>query len=406
MNSPKLNTYRVDVDATHLPGQDQNGGSIAVYRPAIPRMKAWRKKIWIDIDNSPHVPFFLPIIEELGKLGHDLILTARDMYQVCELLRFFDLRCDVIGGHYGKNKLLKILCNCTRAVQLSPVVARRRPDLALSHGSRAQVLVGKLLGIPTIMMHDYEHSTKTGFVEPDWILMPDVIPDGAMTRRTVGILKYPGLKEDVYVPRFRPDRSILSKLGLGGDDLVVTLRPPATEAHYHNPEAEVLLAETLRFLTDKPGVRIVAVPRNAKQRISLQACWHDLIASGRVVIPEGPVDGLNLIWFSDLVISGGGTMNREAAVLGVPVYSIFRGKIGAVDRYLADKGQLVLIENSRDIHTKIRLARWNRPPMPIERSRPALRSIVASIVSILEQTSGHFPQRQRGPASSVPDLAA
>jgi hypothetical protein len=262
------------------------------------------------------------------------------------------------------------------------------------------------LGIPTIMMHDYEHSTKTGFVEPDWILMPDVIPDGVMTRRATGILKYPGLKEDVYVPRFRPDRSILAKLGLGGGDLVVTLRPPANEAHYHNPEADLLLAETLRFLANKPGIRIVAVPRNTRQRLTLQASWHDLIAGGRVVIPEGPVDGLNLIWFSDLVISGGGTMNREAAALGVPVYSIFRGKIGAVDRYLADKGQLVLIENSLDIHTKIRLTRWNRPTMPIERSRPALRSIVASIVAILEQTSDHFPRRQRGPASGVPDLAA
>ena len=147
-------------------------------------------------------------------------------------------------------------------------------------------------------------------------------------------------------PNFSPTGPSSTKLGLACDDLVVTLRPPATEAHYHNPEAEVLFAETLRFLADNPGTRVVAVPRNAKQRQYLQAGWADLIASGRVVIPDGPVDGLNLIWFSDLVISGGGTMNREAAALGVPVYSIFRGKIGAVDRYLVEKGQLVLIENS------------------------------------------------------------
>ena len=407
MNSPDFKSYRVDVDVTAPAGPEiQSIQSLAVYRSMLPPVKVRRKRIWIDIDNSPHVPFFLPIIEELEKLGLELILTARNMYQVCELLQFFDLPCQVIGGHYGKNKLLKILCNCSRAVQLSPTMARRRPDLAVSHGSRAQVLVGKLLGIPTIMMHDYEHSTKTGFVEPDWILMPDVIPDGVMARRTKGVLKYPGLKEDVYVPRFRPDRSILSQLGLCGDDLVVTLRPPATEAHYHNPAAEVLFAETLRFLADKPGIRIVAVPRNAKQKHALQGQWRDLIASGRVVIPDGPVDGLNLIWFSDLVISGGGTMNREAAALGVPVYSIFRGKIGAVDRYLVDKGQLVMIENRLDIQSRIRLTRWNRPAAPIERSRPALRSIVASIATILEQTSDHFPRRERGTASSAPDLAA
>jgi uncharacterized protein len=381
LSSPK--TYGIGVEAApSIEREVQNHKSTLAYRTAHPRVAT--RKIWIDIDNSPHVPFFLPIIEELEKHGVELLLTARNMYQVCELLRFFDLSCKVIGGHYGKNRLLKILCNCLRAIQLLPLVARRRPDLALSHGSRAQVLVGKLLGVPTIMMHDYEHSTKTGFVEPDWILMPDVIPDGVMTRRTTGVLKYPGLKEDVYVPRFRPDRSILAKLGLVADDLVVTLRPPATEAHYHNPQAEGLLAEAVRFVTDEPRARAVVVPRNAKQRHSLQSDWADLIATGRVVIPEGPVDGLNLIWFSDLVISGGGTMNREAAVLGVPVYSIFRGKIGAVDRHLAEKGQLVLIENSLDVHTKIRLTRWNRPAIPDDRSRPALRSIVSSVMAILD----------------------
>lgn len=371
-------------NAIPIPQEARYVESTPIYRPGPALVKNRRKRIWIDIDNSPHVPFFLPIIRELEKEGVDVILTARNMYQVCELLQFFDLHCKVVGGHFGKNKLMKVACNCLRAVQLSPVVVTPRPDLALSHGSRAQVLVGKLLGIPTIMMHDYEHSTKTGFVETDWILMPDVIPDGVMTKRKKGVLKYPGLKEDVYVPQFQPDRSILTKLGLRADDLVVTLRPPATEAHYHNPEADVLFAETLRFLADHPQTHIVAVPRNARQRQYLQAGWADLIASGRIVIPDGPVDGLNLIWFSDLVISGGGTMNREAAALGTPVYSIFRGKIGAVDRYLVEKGQLVLIENSSDIHTKIRLSRWNRPAMPDDRSRPALRSIVNSIVAILD----------------------
>jgi uncharacterized protein len=341
-----------------------------------------KKKIWIDIDNSPHVPFFLPIIEELEKQGIELILTARNMYQVCDLLEFFNLPCKVIGGHCGKNKLLKILCNCLRAAQLSPTALRVRPDLALSHGSRAQVLICKALGIPTLMIHDYEHSTKTGFVEADWILMPDVIPDGVMSKRTKGILKYPGLKEDVYIHRFEPDRSILSDLGISKEDLVVTLRPPATEAHYHRPESEILFTETLRFLADKAHIRVVALPRNAKQNRRLRKDWAALIAAGRMLIPQAPLNGLNLIWFSDLVISGGGTMSREAAALGVPVYSIFRGTIGAVDKYLAQKGRLTLVENTRDIQTKIRLVRWNRPLQPENRNRPALQSIVNNVLMI------------------------
>lgn len=343
--------------------------------------KSARKKVWIDIDNSPHVPFFLPIVEELQKQGIELMLTARNIYQVCELLEFFHLPCQVIGRHYGKNKVLKVLGNCFRALQLAPTAAAGRPDLAISHGSRAQQLICKVLRIPTMMLHDYEYSTKTGFLEPDWILMPDLIPDGVMTRKTDHVLRYPGLKEDVYVPRFRPDPSILSQLGISRDDLVVTVRPPATEAHYHNPESDVLFAETMRLLGSKPHVRAVTLPRNDRQAHQLRADWSDLIASGRMLVPSTPVDGLNLVWFSDLVVSGGGTMNREAAALGVPVYSIFRGKIGAVDRYLAEHGRLTLIETVQEVHTKIKLVRWDRPAKPDSRNRPALQSILNSIVS-------------------------
>jgi len=342
------------------------------------------KKVWIDIDNSPHVPFFLPIIKELENRGAEVVLTARDIYQVCELLEFFKLPCKVVGGHYGKNKVFKVLGNCLRSAQLLPTAAWQRPSVALSHGSRAQVLACKALGIPTIMMHDYEHSTKTGFVEPDWTFMPNVIPDGLMSKQSGRTLKYPGLKEDVYVPRFRPDPSVLNVLGISPSSLLVTLRPPATEAHYHNPEAEQLFAETLRLLAEKPNTRAVALPRNGKQGAELRKQWAHLIASGSLIIPETPVDGLNLIWFSDLVVSGGGTMNREAAALGVPVYSVFRGKIGAVDQYLADNGRLTLLESVKDVRTKIKLVRWNRPAKPENTNRPALMSIVDNIAAILE----------------------
>jgi hypothetical protein len=233
------------------------------------------------------------------------------------------------------------------------------------------------------MMHDYEHSTKTGFLESDWVLMPDVIPDGVMSKKPERVLRYPGLKEDVYIPGFQPDSSILTDLGIAREDLLVTVRPPATEAHYHNPESEVLFAETLRVLASKPHVRTVALPRNARQGQQLREQWSDLIASGRLLVPANPVNGLNLIWFSDLVVSGGGTMNREAAALGVPVYSIFRGKIGAVDRYLAEQGRLILIETVEEVRSKIKLARWDRPAKPESRNLPALHCIVSTILNAL-----------------------
>jgi hypothetical protein len=362
------------------PAPEQSGGSpIASGRVST---NVRRKKIWIDIDNSPHVPFFKPIMRELENRGFEIFLTARDTYQVCELLEFHKLSCKVVGRHYGKNKVLKVLGNCLRSVQLLPMAVWARPDLAISHGSRAQILTGAVLGIPTVMMHDYEHSTKTGFVEPNWTLTPEIIPSTTMNGRRGRTLTYPGLKEDVYIPQFHPDPSILQELGISPGEMVVTLRPPATEAHYHNPEADDLFVAVLELFSNHPNVRAVTLPRSAKQGAELKERWAALIASGRMIIPSSPVDGLNLIWFSDLVISGGGTMNREAAALEVPVYSIFRGKIGAVDRYLADRGRLTLLESVEDVRTRIQLKRREKP-LEMRITRPAAISrIVEAIVHI------------------------
>ncbi len=233
------------------------------------------------------------------------------------------------------------------------------------------------------MIHDYEFTTKTGFLEPDFTLMPDVIPDGVMSKHSDRVTRYPGLKEDVYVPRFRPDPGIFRELKISGNHLIALLRPPADEAHYHCPESDTLFAEVVRFLGSQPQVLAVTLPRNERQNRRLRSQWADLIASGKMIIPERPLDGLNLVWFSDLVVSGGGTMNREAAALGVPVYSVFRGKIGAVDRYLVREGRLTLIEKLEDVEKKIRLVRWNRPAMPDSRPRPALAAIVEHVVSKL-----------------------
>ena len=345
-----------------------------------------QKKIWIDLDNSPHVPFFIPIIEGLQKRGHQILLTARDSYQVCALLKFHHLSCKVIGRHWGKNRALKTVGTLGRAARLVLLALKEKPDLAISHVSRGQLLACKALGIPTIVMFDYEFVMRMPFLHPDWIFVPEVIPDSGAGVAKREVLHYPGLKEDVYVPRFKPDARMKKQLGISETDLLVTVRPPATEAHYHNPESEKLLNAALDFLTHQPDVRVILLPRNERQAVALQNKWGDWIARGKIVIPEHVVDGLNLIWFSDLLISGGGTMNREAAALGVPVYSIFRGKIGAVDRYLAENGRLVLIERDEDIQTKIVLARRsqaNNSPNQLVLNN-TLQTILNGIISIAE----------------------
>lgn len=349
------------------------------------------KKIWIDLDNSPHVPFFVPIIDEIQKRGHRVILTARDSYQVCELVKLHQISCKVVGDHWGKSRALKVIGTCVRAIQLLPLIIREKPDLAVSHGSRAQFLTSLALGIPNVAIFDYEFTAGFGPMNPDWIIMPDVIPDSFGGIAKDRIAKYPGLKEDVYVPRLKPDPSVRAHLGLTESDLVVVVRPPATEAHYHNPESEMLFDAALNFLTQQPRVRVVLLPRNEKQAQALRSSWRQWIEEGKIMIPEHAVDGLNLIWASDLVISGGGTMNREAAALGVPVYSIFRGRIGAVDQYLASTGRMVLLGSIEDVHTRIALKRRRHEDWDRAKHNDVLPCIVEEIISVAE--NHRFPAR-------------
>jgi uncharacterized protein len=349
-----------------------------------------QRTIWIDLDNSPHVPFFVPIIEELRKRGHEVYVTARNSYQVCGLVEFHGISCKVIGRHWGKHRVFKILGTLARTVQLAFLLIGRRADLAVSHGSRSQLLCSKLLGIPTVTMYDYEFTARVGSLKPDWVFMPRYVPVAAGLHQEKRLLRYPGLKEDVYVPRFQPDSTFRQRLGLGADEIVVTMRPPATEAHYHNPDSEKLFDSAIARLVQIPEVRIVLLPRNDGQGKAARVAWKQWIDEAKIVIPSQVMDGLNVIWYSDLVISGGGTMNREAAALGIPVYSVFRGRIGAVDQYLSDCGRLVLLESVEDVEKKVVVVR-NRPELQqIGRKREALPCIVEGIASIAEQ--GRLPQ--------------
>jgi len=349
---------------------------------------AVKGKIWIDLDNSPHVPFFVPIIEELEKRGYAVVVTARDCFQVRELADFFHLNYRLIGHHSGKSKIRKVAGLCFRALQLIPTILREKPSLAVSHCSRSQLIASTLLGVPSLFMGDYEFATRWAYVRPTRHMCPEVIPDSALQFDSHRTLKYPGIKEDVYVSRFEPKAGIRSQLGLRDSDLVATLRPPANEAHYHNPQSDELFEAAVELLSKKAQLKLVALPRNEKQAIWLRKRWPGLFANGTMRIPEKVVDGLNLIWHSDLVISGGGTMNREAAALGVPVYSIFRGKIGAVDRYLSSIGRLVLLESLEDLDTKILLDRREHPARPENKPSAALRFIVEQIAAATESRHG------------------
>lgn len=355
-----------------------------------------RKKIWIDLDNSPHVPFFRPIIDELRNKGYEVFLTARDAYQVRELLEYYGVDGKVVGRHYGKHKVFKALGTCWRAVVLTAMVRKENPDISVCHGSRGCLITSKLLKIPNLTLSDYEFTASVPSMRPTWIMVPSVVPDDHLGAGGPTIMKYPGIKEDVYLSRFTPDRALQTRLGIAPEALVITVRPPATEAHYHNPEAEILLKAALDRFVGNAEARIILLPRNKRQDAELREAWPDAIASGKILIPDHVEDGMNLIWNSDLVISGGGTMNREAAAMRVPVYSIFRGKIGAVDRYLADEGRLVLLESVEDVRTKIVAVHRQKTLKALtENYVPALETIVQHIETILASIPSRVEARSR-----------
>lgn len=347
-------------------------------------LKTVQKRVWIDLDNSPHVPFFAPIIKELENRGHIVLVTARNFAQVTQLAELMHLRYKTIGRHYGKNYLLKIAGVVIRAGQLASVIRHADLDLAVSHGSRAQLLLATVLRVPSVVISDYEYATEFKVIRPSRMIVPEMIPSGSWDIPNDCVLHYPGIKEDVYVPQFTPDPTLLTELSLPDRSILVTLRPPASHAHYHNPESDHIFAAVMNWLVGKQNVVTVVLPRTAGQEQEIRKQWGKYFDSGQLVVPSQAVDGLNLMWHSDLVISGGGTMNREAAALHLPVYSTFRGKIGAIDQYLVAQKRLVLIESVADISTRIRLVKRDRH-VEAYGNTATLTAIVDHIDALLER---------------------
>lgn len=351
-------------------------------------------KIWIDLENSPHVPFFLPIIREMEARGFEVVLTARDCFQVCELADMAGLKYAKIGRHYGRNRLAKLIGLGIRVLQLASFVLREGPDIGVSHSSRSSIVLSALLRIPNLNIIDYEFANQRltslfGSKKMKWVLTPAIVPTDTFEKcgtPTDHILHYPGIKEDVYVPFFQPDPTLKDLLGITTADVVVTIRPPATEAHYHNPESEKLLMAVFDQLEKHRDVKGILLPRTANQEAELRQARPRLFETGRIVVPAHAINGLDLIWYSDVVISGGGTMNREAAALNVPVYSLFRGMLGAVDKHLAESGKLVLLQSEEDVRQKLTLARREKREDYRPAQGGALDAIVNHVVVILEKT--------------------
>ena len=317
-----------------------------------------KMKIWFDADNGPHALIMKPLADHLTEQGHIVRFTARDRTSTCQLLDLFDLEYTVVGHEYKPGMTGKIAGTLGRAWQLYRTMKSWGPDVSFGHSSRALPIASWLMGVPTLTMYDYEWINSTLFnLFCTRILLPKVIGSARVDEAGIKGNKvefYNGLKEELYVAGRKLAPKDLNELGLKPDKIKILLRPPATTAHYHNPESEQLLARLLELLLPRKDVQIVVIPRTPDQ---LELFPAD--QGAEIIVPQRVFDGPGMIAACDMVISGGGTMVREAAVLGVPAYSYFRGKTGNVDHWLEEEGRLVLLTSPAEVDEKLQVVQKN-----------------------------------------------
>jgi predicted glycosyltransferase len=297
-------------------------------------------RIWVDLTNSPHVLVMRPLIERMRSAGHEVQVTARDFAQTLELLERHRIDHTAIGHHRGGRLAGKGVGLVQRSLALARWARGRRFDLALGHGSNDVTVAAKLLRVPSATAFDYEWATAQHTVNcrlARVVMVPEAIPPERLYRygATAGTLRrYEGLKEEYYLADFEPDPAVLAELGLNRDEPLVVVRTPPDVSLYHRFENDVFaqLLERLR------GVQTVVLPRTPEQR-------EELAGAGGFIVPERAIDAPSLVAFADLVVSAGGTMNREAVALGTPVYTTFEGKLGAVDERLLAEGRLRRLED-------------------------------------------------------------
>ncbi len=305
-------------------------------------------RVWIDITNSPHVLFFRPLIRLLQEDGHDVTVTAREYAQTLELLALHGIAHEVVGPrHGGAGAVGKARALAGRLRALRRFAKGRGFDRALAHGSHELTLTARSLGVPSATAHDYEYASlqhHLGLRAATRVVFPDAVPAERLARfgaRPPKLVTYPGIKEEYYLADFEPDPTAVA--GIEPERVLAVVRTPPDVSLYHR-HGNPLFPQVLERLGRDESVHAVVLPRTNEQRDAIRA-----LSLPSLHVPEHAVDAQSLVALADLVVSAGGTMNREAVALGVPVYTTFAGRIGGVDETLMRDGRLVLLADPGDL---------------------------------------------------------
>jgi predicted glycosyltransferase len=312
-------------------------------------------KVWVDISAPAHVLVFRPLIALLRERGDEVEVTTRDYAQTLELLERHRIDAEVIGAHGGRSRAAKALALTSRLRALRRYAKGRGYDLALAHGSHELTITARRLGIPSATTHDYEYATlqhHLGDRAATRVVVPEAIPEERMARfgvRPPKLLQYPGLKEEYYLYGFEPDPTVLDELLVNRQRTLVVVRTPPDVSLYHR-RSNPFFPRLLAYLGREKDVHAVVLPRSSEQRDYVRS-----LSLPSLIVPDHAVDAQSLIALADLVVSAGGTMNREAAALGVPVYTTYGGRLGGVDEMLLREGRLQPLTDPRALELEKRV---------------------------------------------------
>jgi predicted glycosyltransferase len=313
-------------------------------------------RIWVDMSAPAHVLVLRPIIERLRAQGHAVEVTSRDYAQTQALLELHGMTHTPIGQHGGASRLRKGYRLAARTTAMVRFGRRRSFDLALAHGSNDLAIAARALGIPEANMHDYEYAVtqhRIGCRLAKRVMFPDSVPLERLRRFGVGpdkFFPYPGLKEEYYLFDFEPDAGVMERLAVDTSRVVVAVRPPPDVSLYHR-KSNPLFPKVLTRLGQDSGVQAVVLPRTETQREFIES-----LQLPSLIVPPGAVEAQSLVALADLVVSAGGTMNREAAALGTPVYTTYGGRLGGVDEALIRDGRLRPLTDPRALQLEKRAA--------------------------------------------------
>jgi predicted glycosyltransferase len=311
-------------------------------------------RVWIDMTASAHVLVFRPLIGLLRERGDEVEITAREYAQTLQLLELHGIEAEVIGRHGGRSRLGKARSLLSRLRALRRWAKGREFDVALAHGSHELTMTARRLGIPSSTTFDYEFAWlqhQLGCRAATRVVVPESIPPDRLAgygATPPKLVQYPGLKEEYYLADFEPDPHVLDAFPIEPERVLVVLRPPPDVSLYHR-HSNPLFPQTVDFLGRHEGVHAVVLPRTEEQREFVRG-----LELPSLILPERAVDAQSLIAVADLVVSAGGTMNREAAALGVPVYTTYGGRLGGVDEALIREGRLKPLTDPRALELRKR----------------------------------------------------